>query len=103
MRMYRASGSPVRVKDHELYSIKVNEAMDKAEERFGKCNAENAKEFSEFVEQEHRELTKLYPIYIKTEFPSTQKEMLSMIEHYGTAIAFCEEEGKLVAYIMDRA
>lgn len=102
MKVYRASGTPVKMEHNQLYLKGINDVMDAAEIKYGKCDLSNHVEFASFVEQGHRELTKMYPIYQKVEFPSSQKEMLEMIREYGTSVAFCEEDGKLVAYIMDR-
>ena len=101
MKIYRASGKPVRPADHDQYMFCIKQVLDKADEAFGKCCAANAEEYSIFVEDKHRDLTAKYPIYLKHEFPSSQKEMIKQMEYYGAPICYCLEDGKLVAYVMD--
>lgn len=100
MRLYRQSGMPVDKIDHKEYSKAINEVMDQVEAIYGKCNKDNAVEFAAKLETYHRELTKKYPIYRNISFPSSMKEMTTLLKEYGSAVAFCLEDDKLVAYIM---
>ena len=102
MRLYRSSGMPVRQDDHLAYQNELNGIFDTLESQMGKCTNDNAKEFSSKLEDEHRKLTDKYPIYVKEDMPISQKDMLRMIVKYGSAVCFCEEDGKLVAYVMDK-
>lgn len=100
MKLFRQSGMPVDKLDHEEYSKAINDVMDKTEAAFGKCTPENAIEFAAKLEMYHRELTRRYPIYKNVSYPNTIKEMTTLLKHYGSAVAFCLEDDKLVAYIM---
>ena len=101
MKIYRASGKPVRPEDHDQYLFCIKQVLDKADESFGKCCPANAEEYAIFVEDKHRDLTAQFPIYLKHEFPGSQKEMMRHMEYYGAPICYCLEDGKLVAYVMD--
>lgn len=100
MKLYRSSGAPIKSEHKEAYFIDLNKAMDALEEELGKCDADNASEFQDRMEKVHRELTKRYPNVANITFPRTVGRMKEFTSQYG-AVAFCVEDEKLIAYIMD--
>lgn len=100
MKLYRSSGAPVNHEHKELYFEALNKAMDDLEKELGRCSPDNAEEFQGRLETIHRDLTKRFPNVSNINYPRTTGRMKELTSKYG-AVAFCEEDGKLVAYIMD--
>ncbi len=99
--LYRSSGSPINLEDKKLYFEELNLKTDEIEKTLGKCNADNVNEFAKILEQVHRDLSKSYPNKKRIQCPDSPKALESLCKEYEGAIAFCMEEDKLVAYIMD--
>ena len=97
MKMYRASGKPVRNQDNEKYLSDLNLFMDALEIELGKCNPDNAKEFEKRLEEYHDTLLKLYPTCIEIE---DKPNLIKLVKEY-ESVAFCLEDDKLVAYVLD--
>ena len=98
--LYRASGSPIDPEHKELYFKALSDEMDTLEKTIGKCTTENAEKFQEAMEHIHRNLSKLYPNKIMVTYPKSHKDQIELCEKYG-ALAYCMEDNKLVAYVMD--
>ena len=101
MKIYRSSGAPIEPDHKELYFKALNRGMDDLEEEMGKCTTENSEEYQDKMEVLHRKLTVDYPNKSKIPFMNTTKALRKSLEKYGT-LAFCIEEGEIVAYIMDQ-
>tara|TARA_R110002126_G_scaffold172712_2_gene321501 strand:+ start:166 stop:471 length:306 start_codon:yes stop_codon:yes gene_type:complete len=100
MKLFRSSGTPIQKGDNEKYMTALSAGMDSLEVELGKCNSENFKEFQARLEVVHRELTKNFPTVGIVAHPKTPKQLSALLKTYGT-VAFCEEDGKTVCYIMD--
>ena len=101
MKLFKASGRPINPGDEEKQLAEMHEAFDKLEEQMGKCTAKNAKAFeAKLAEQTNGLLTK-YPIEAKHVYPRTKGQLRAALEKYGS-IAYCIEDGKIVAYVLDQ-
>ena len=101
MKLYRASGQPVKPKHNALYLKELNGKMDDLEKELGKCDSENSKEFAEKLEDIHIKLMKKYPNCINIKFPNTLIKMEALTDIYGS-IAFCREDRVIVGYVLDK-
>ena len=100
INLYRASGSPIKSEDKELYFKELNLQMDKLEETVGKCTKDNAEEYQKHMVEIHEMITDKYPNKGKIEYPTNPKALSKLCTQYGS-LAFCMEDDELVAYIMD--
>ena len=100
MQLYRASGTPILAEHNELYLKELNQEMDRLEQLMGKCGSKNVDSFKKSLNRIIKKLVKKYPNQVSITYPRTAKAMSEFTAQYG-AVAFCNEDEKLVAYIMD--
>ena len=101
MLLYRASGNPIDPTHKKAQEEALHGAMDALEAKLGKCNQENASIFEKALGSVHEELLVKYPIAVNILYPKRKRDMQELCKKFG-AIAMCIEDGKLVAYILDR-
>lgn len=101
VQLWSASGRPVDPAHKEIIKESMNSKMDEIEKEKGKICYDTAKEFQEILVPYHEELMKKYPISTEIDLPANEAEFKALCEKYDTAIAFCIEENKVVAYCMD--
>jgi hypothetical protein len=95
--LYRASGHPIENK--EAYLKELNKQMDAIQERPIPSNVESIQlHTQDCLTRWHDKYIINNPISIEVEYTDSTLEDLA--DKYGT-IAFCKENDKLVAYIMD--
>lgn len=97
IRLYRASGHPVSSEGQKEYLEKLNKRMDELESEGIKDMAEISKE----LEAIHKEIIEKYPISLDLDFPKSREELEILLNKFGV-LAFCLEDDKITAYIMDR-
>lgn len=93
--LYRASGHPVDSK--EDYLKELNKRFDELEAQKTPME-EVTKELDKF----HEEYTTEHPIKIKVKLPKTERDFKNFVKKHGPALAFCIENDRLVAYILDQ-
>lgn len=98
--LYRSSGQPLNPDHIEPYYKELNDRMDDLEKVSGKCTSENAERYQEYMAEIHTMITSKYPNKGTIEYPTTVRQAAKLCKKYG-ALAYCVEDGKLVAYIMD--
>lgn len=97
MKLFRASGNPI---NKEAYLKEMNKEMDKLEIKHGKACKENIQVFQKGMAKIDKKLAKKFPLSVNVKFPETPEEMREFTRPFG-AVAFCEEGGELIGYIMD--
>ena len=98
INLFRASGRPVN--DPEYYQSMMNNKLDNLIKEHGRDSAAMRK-IEPILADLHVELVKEHPIKIEIDYPESEKDLNLLIEKFG-ALAFCVEDGKIVAYIMDK-
>jgi len=101
MKLFRASGQPIKEEHNELYHKELNSEMDRLEKLIGKCSGVNVQSFKKSLDKIIKGLIDKYPNEKEISMPTTVKAMKEFTSQYG-GVAFCVEDGKLVAYILDQ-
>ncbi len=99
--LYRSSGAPVETEHKETYMEHLNKEMDRVEDTIGKCKPDNAEMYADAMNVVHDQLLEDFPISKQIQYPTTSKQLKTLCDEYGS-IAFCMEDGKLTAYILDK-
>lgn len=97
MKLLRSSGTPINYS--EMYQSKMNARLDELILEHGK-DSEAMKKIQPILEDLHLSIVNEHPLYIEIDYPESEEELAELINKYG-AVAFCEEDGVLVCYIMD--
>ena len=101
VQLFRASGKPIDKKHLNVHEKSMDRKMNKLEKKHGKCDAKNAHLFQSSLINEEQKLLQRYPNNIMIAYPTNLKELEKITKKYG-AICFTFEEGKSIAYIMDK-
>lgn len=100
IKLYRASGQPIKPGHQKLYYEELNAKMDELEATLGKCTSDNAESYQEYMIEIHNMITEKYPNKGTIEYPTDPIAASKLCSKYGS-IAFCIEDDEVVAYIMD--
>ena len=101
VQLWSASGRPVNPAHKNIVKESMNHKLDELEKEKGKICYDTAKEFQDILVPYHEELMKKYPISTDIDLPTSEEEFKALCEKFGSAVAFCIEDGKIVAYVMD--
>ena len=101
MKLFRVSGAPIDPRHQKKQLDGMNAAMDELEDKLGKCTQENAEMFQKALTSVHEELAEEFPNCVNIKYPRAKRDMHTLCEKFGS-MAFCLEDGKVVAYILDK-
>ena len=96
IKIYRASGHPIAQEGQTEYLEKLNKRMDELESE----GITDMKVFEAELSKVHEEIVQKYPISLDLDYPNSVEELKILLKKFG-AIAFCLENDKITAYVMD--
>lgn len=97
IKLFRASGRPIENADY--YLNMMNNKLDQLIEKYGR-DSEAMRKIEPELADLHLELVKQYPLEVQIDYPKSLEELQILLEKF-ESVAFCIDDGKIVAYILD--